>query len=399
MGIVIAVNVRAVDNNANLVTVKPQLEWNKTWSDHDCAVFVRVCANNYSEYVTSTIRNSSANSSLYALILNYNNDGGLLWNKTWINGTYSDLEDGAVDGYGFVYVLVNDEPGGHIRKYSDNGTLIWEKPEESNSIGIRYANNSLFCVGSNYSDTTLTKYDLNGTLKWKRVWDGGQYEHLNALTVSSDNKSIYCVGQTGSSPYSPKDTLLLAYDSEGNFLWNRSFGGSLDETGVGIGVDSINNVYICGDTQSYGKGLSDIFLLKYNITGDLLWNRTWGTSYIENAHKLVVYNENIYLAGLNQTFSSTTALLLKYNGNGDLQYVEYWNGEGNSGATGIDINKKGEIFIGAVTSHDGGSTYHVALLKYIEVDVVVAEYTILIVPTVTVLIIFYVVFKHKRRAS
>jgi hypothetical protein len=376
------------------LALKPQLQWNKTWENEKCGGLIRVCVNNTNEYITGAIDTTS----ICAIVIKYDKDSNELWNKTWLNGSYSLVEAGSVDINGNLYVIITDDKGDHFRRYNQSGNLLWEKPLAGNSIGIKYADESIYCVGSNNSDVTITKYNLNGTIIWNRTWDGGQYEYLNVVALSSNNKTIFCAGQIGPQ-YGPKDTLVLAYDSNGTFLWNQSFGGLAEESGVGIGVDSANNVYVCGETESYGKGLTDILLLKYNSKGNFQWYKTWGSTNGEYVYDMAIHNDSIYLACSNQTepLGAELSLLLKYNSTGDVQYATTWWIGNIHLAQGIDITESGDIYISGKFSRDSGSTYYIYLLKYTEVSDGAPEYTTIVLPIATVIALFLIVKLRKRR--
>ncbi len=56
----------------------------------------------------------------------------------------------------------------------------------------------------------------------------------------------------------------------------KTWGGSDYDRGYGIALDNLGNIFITGDTSSFGAGYYNVFLLKYDSVGNLLWNTTWG---------------------------------------------------------------------------------------------------------------------------
>lgn len=80
---------------------------------------------------------------------------------------------------------------------------------------------------------------------------------------SLDN--VYIMGETNSFGEGVTDLFLVKYDSSGVKQWNITWGGTNLESGFEVAVDSSNNVYIVGRTASYGAGGYDILLLKYSV--------------------------------------------------------------------------------------------------------------------------------------
>ena len=75
---------------------------------------------------------------------------------------------------------------------------------------------------------------------------------------------------------SPTRRLQISSSNPPEQVWNTTWGGIDDEGGRDIVLDSSENIYICGRTESFGAGGADIALLKYNNLCQKLWNATWG---------------------------------------------------------------------------------------------------------------------------
>jgi hypothetical protein len=55
-----------------------------------------------------------------------------------------------------------------------------------------------------------------------------------------------------------------------------------------VTVDSLDNIYLTGETGSFGAGGDDVVLVKYDSSGVQLWNRTWGGYSFESCNDILV---------------------------------------------------------------------------------------------------------------
>ena len=112
-------------------------------------------------------------------------------------------------------------------------------------------------------------------------------------------------------------------------LWTKLLGTSSDEDGNGVTVDSSGNIYVTGRTGGAldsiaNSGSSDIFLVKYDSTGEKLWTKLLGTSSDDYGFGVTVdSSDNIYVTGYtaggldnNSNSGSLDIFLVKFNSDG-----------------------------------------------------------------------------------
>lgn len=100
----------------------------------------------------------------------------------------------------------------------------------------------------------------------------------------------------------------------GNYQWNRTWGGPDYDRYTAIALDSSNNVFLVGGTQSFGAGHYDMCLVNYNSTGDFQWYKTWGSPDADFCEAIVLdASENIYLAGSSYSKGYSDFSLVKYD--------------------------------------------------------------------------------------
>jgi PKD repeat protein len=168
---------------------------------------------------------------------------------------------------------------------------------------------SLVNTGSH--DIFLAKYDSNGDEKWLKGVKGSGPDY--PYDVAIDNfGSVYTTGYF-ESPFIKFDShiiynngyidlFLAKYDSLGNNVWARSFGGSGTDKAYDIDVDSLNNLYAIGYFNSssisldtitlYTNGMDDILTIKFNSDGDILAAKNYGGTQDDYGAGVVVFGED-----------------------------------------------------------------------------------------------------------
>jgi hypothetical protein len=151
-----------------------------------------------------------------------------------------------------------------------------------------------------------------------------------------------------------------------SFQWVRSFGDIGRDVGRAVCTDNQGNVIVAGYFQGdiklgnvtyYGRGLDDIFLIKYDAEGKLLWAKTAGGPLADGAYGVATDKDgNIYIAGQFDSlvyfdnkvvFSNgkTDVFLAKYSASGQIIWVEKAGGPQSDGATAVAVDKEGSAYI------------------------------------------------------
>jgi uncharacterized delta-60 repeat protein len=147
-----------------------------------------------------------------------------------------------------------------------------------------------------------------------------------------------------------------------DIIWNTTWGGSEIDEGRAIALDSEGYLYASGQTQSFGKGSSDIALVKFHEDGSKIWNITWGGSSVDLAYDIKIdSNNSIYIGG---TSTGHNLALLKYDRNGTRIWNITWGGSGAEECMALTIGKSGSIYCAGFTESLGAGNRDFLLIKY-----------------------------------
>src|ERR1700757_869675 len=185
-----------------------------------------------------------------------------------------------------------------------------------NSPTITFGAYTLTNVG--VGDVYLVKYDPSGNVLWAKSVGGPSDERSylvrvdksgNVLITGFFQSNTLTVGTTTLTSAGGPEVFLIKFDPNGNILWAKSAGGSQEDLAYSVAMDANNNVYICGSfisptitfgtiTLNNNSGYLNLFLAKYDANGNVLWAKTaLGTFYYEGFSIAADVAGNVYLTG------------------------------------------------------------------------------------------------------
>ncbi len=207
----------------------------------------------------------------------------------------------------------------YLVKLDESGRMIWDKT--FGSVGDDYAHDlaitidqHLLLIGTSDRQIYVIKLDLSGNLIWERTYAFGQD---NSGWTVIDGHQGYLMGC-----YVDGDVSIAKIDPEGELLWETRIGGNRDDYVLfGKAAQNGSGYIFCGQTQSYGNGGSDAYLVKIDEQGNLLWEKTIGAAGNDGASAFVeLDNGALVVAGSTDSYGNggQDVWLFKLSSAGDL---------------------------------------------------------------------------------
>ena len=162
------------------------------------------------------------------------------------------------------------------------------------------------------------------------------------------------------------DVFVAKLDPDQNWLWAVKAGGTGDDGGDGIGVDSSGNVYVCGSyhdqaffgsIQLTGLGIYDAFVAKLDTDGNWMWASSAVSPGYDIARAIAVNDTgNCYVSGCFQELAvfgslslvsagETDAFVGKLDPNGNWLWVSRAGGTENDQSYGLDLDASGNVLV------------------------------------------------------
>lgn len=171
------------------------------------------------------------------------------------------------------------------------------------SEGIKsvcFANHSYFMVGNSFSsgaglsDIVLIRTDSLGQQQWSKTYGGQAMEHGYDVISASHGGLLIC-GYTTSSGAGGKDMYIVKTDINGNVLWSKTYGGAGLDIARSIVETGDGHYLIFGYTESYDVGKGDMYLIKTDTSGNVCWLKTYGGTNAEMGRKIRLAADGNYL--------------------------------------------------------------------------------------------------------
>ena len=182
--------------------------------------------------------------------------------------------------------------------------------------------------GAGGSDFWLIKTDRLGELEWSATYGGTDDDWGYDLDLLPDGGAII-VGTTKSAGAGGSDVWLLRVDDVGTLLWERTFGGTDNDQGYHVDQDYDGGFILSAETYSFGAGNSDGWLVKTDQSGDMIWEKTYGTRGMERVYWVTALRDSSYIVTgrsdtLNALREEPDLLLFKVDLTGTLLWQKHY---------------------------------------------------------------------------
>ena len=201
------------------------------------------------------------------------------------------------------------------------------------------------------------KINSSGTHQWSNTY-GGSHDEVTYCIIKTTDGGLAFAGYSNSfGPYNLFN--FIKTDSLGNIQWNRLIG----ESGTGSHVYSIiqltdGSFLLAGEITPTGTGNYDLYVVKLNSSGSILWTRTVAGTGYDMAYSIVQVNDGGFvLGGYTNSFGAggNDMFIVKLNSNGVLQWSKTVGGTGDEQTLSVvSSNDGGFIAAGFTTSFGSG---------------------------------------------
>ena len=221
-------------------------------------------------------------------------NGNIQWDRIYdhvVDGdSYADQGKSLTEADDNGFALLGETYGNHntdfwLVKTDANGNKQWDKTYGEAKAGIypcdewpydiiQTNDHGFALVGAKkqyevlgYIDCWLVKTDANGNKQWDKTYGGNFRDSAYSIVQTNDN-GFAIAGTTDSFKKNINwlpDVWLIKTDAEGNVEWNKAYGGVGDEEARSIIITSDGGFAMAGNTNSFGAGERDMYLIKVDV--------------------------------------------------------------------------------------------------------------------------------------
>ncbi|MEM2099232.1 MAG: hypothetical protein QXU99_05780 [Candidatus Bathyarchaeia archaeon] len=289
------------------IDAEGSMVWNRTYAESSNGEFRHVCCLLDGFLLVGNLFSLSRNWDGY--IVRTDIEGKPIWNIT-VGGENVDKLFSAIelpDGFVLVGLTASFGNGGSdvwVIKLVEDGSIVWNKTYgwqmDDAARSVAPAGDGGFIVAGYTNSTGQGDYDFlalklnsEGEMLWNETYGGSQSEKAYAITAVQSGYVI--AGDTRSKGEGDSDAWVIKIDAYGNLLWEMSTGGADFDQPTCITPSAYGGLLVGGFTFSFGNGERDFWLFKVNDEGNVLWSSTIGRTKFEEAYAVVEVTETEFV--------------------------------------------------------------------------------------------------------
>jgi len=220
--------------------------------------------------------------------------------------------------------------------------------------------------GAGFADFWLVKTDSSGNMQWNKTY-GGTGTDVAYSVVQTGDGGYALAGQTDSYGGGGMNFWLVKTDSSGNMQWNKTYVGTGLDEAYSMVQTGDGGYALAGDTTSYGPGDRDFWLVKTDSSGNIQWNKTYGGASSDLASSVVQTGDGGYaLAGYTDFYTIPGLAdfwLVKTDSSGNMQWNKTYGGAGSDVAQSVVQTGDGGYALAGYTRSYGAGSYNFWLVK------------------------------------
>jgi hypothetical protein len=281
-----------------------------------------------------------------ALVLKLDGDGQVVWQKTYVgSGTdhvwiesIQQTSDGGYIAAGGHYPFGADVDA-WVLKLDGTGNVVWQKAYDNVSRNdsvffVRQTSDEGYIVAvesrfngsfdSNPLDIWILKLDGSGQIVWQKTYDNGTGDRVSSIQQTSDGGYIMA-GTTVSPGTVYDDVWVLKLDGNGTVIWERTYGGSNNDLASSVQQTADGGFIVAGHTISFGSyPYFDVWLLKLSGTGNVVWQKTYDIGQDDRASSVQQTSDGGFIVagstygGDDDAYFYSEAWVLKLDENGGI---------------------------------------------------------------------------------
>jgi hypothetical protein len=238
--------------------------------------------------------------------LRLDNDGNMVWNKTFLEGSGTELRYAINLTDGFLLVgnefLPSGDVNGYVAKIDIQGNLLWstiiggEKTDKLFSaiatpdgfllLGLTYSN------GNGGSEAWTVKITSLGKIIWNKNYGISNDTAARSGALAPDGDYVI-TGYTTTQNSSNYNFLLMKLDSSGNMVWNKTYGDQDSQKAYSM-TKAADGYIIVGDTESQQSDI-DAWVIKVDYNGNVLWTKIVGGKNADSPSYITPSSDDGYL--------------------------------------------------------------------------------------------------------
>ncbi|MCK4233126.1 hypothetical protein KAX75_01755 [candidate division WOR-3 bacterium] len=245
-------------------------------------------------------------------LIRTNINGDTIWTRTY-GGESTDKGREVLKTSDGGYIIIGDTKSFGLGLYSDvylikiddNGDIVWEKVYGGNGIDVGWSivqsvSGDFVIAGYSNSfgngdlDVYLIKVNENGDTVWTKTY--GKDDADFGFSIQETYKGEYIIsGGTCSTTEGDMNFYLIKTDENGDTLWTKSFGGTNYDISYSIIETARRSYILAGNTESFGAGYNDIYLIETDTNGNVMWEETYGGMGVDVCNSIEEVSDGGYI--------------------------------------------------------------------------------------------------------